>query len=122
MSRAITSAGVLVASLIGMATVCAIVWALLVQPTVYDCTDPGFIDYFTPGDWVHIAGGHPIAVVPRIVHGRSMSEPDTIRQGWSVVGLWCLWSGFVSVSVLVSVAFARKTWVAGRERRERFAS
>ena len=50
--------------------------------------------------------GRPVAVVQHIVHHRSMSEPDTIKEGWSVTRLWHLWYAFVVGSVFISVILA----------------
>jgi len=110
MGRSSISAVVFVVSLVGTTIACAIIWEVFIHPNVYDCTDPGFIDYLTPGDWVHEAGGRPVAVVRDVVHARSMSEPDTIKQGWSIVRLWHLWYALVSASVLISLMFALLPW------------
>jgi hypothetical protein len=91
-----------------MTIFCMIGWAL-VADEVYDCTDPGFIDFLSPGDWVHSLPGHPVTTAQKIVHGRSMIEPDTIKQGWSEPGLWCLWFSFVGVSFAISFFLSRKT-------------
>ena len=114
MRLSLVSAAVFVASLIATTFLCAIFWEGFVRPNLYDCTDPGFIDYFSPGDWVHASGGQPVAVVQHVVHGRSMSEPDMIKQGWSVAGLWRLWYSFVSASILVSFTLGYLVWIAGR--------
>jgi hypothetical protein len=39
-----------------------------------------------------------------------MSEPDEIKEGWSITGIWCLWSAFVFFSILISGLFARWFW------------
>jgi hypothetical protein len=90
-----------VISMIVMTIVCTFIWEL-VADRLYDCTDAFGFDYWQPGNWVH---GH-IAVVHHVVHGRSMSEPDTIKEGWSVRGLWYLWYSFVFGSVFVSIVLA----------------
>ena len=96
--------------LIGMTIVCTVVWEFIADK-LYDCTDDGGPDYLCPGNWVH---GH-IAVVRQIVHHRSMSEPDTIKAGWSVAGLWCLWFLFVAVSLFVSIWLARIRWFSRQQ-------
>ena len=68
-------------------------------------TDSGGFDYLSPGDWVHRQG----AVVNHVVAGRSMSEPDTIKKGWSVAGLWGLWISFFAASLAISFGFTRTT-------------
>ncbi len=37
-----------------------------------------------------------------------MSEPDTIKQGWSVVGLWFVWFLFAGGSIAISSALAMR--------------
>lgn len=91
--------------------VCTVLWAQFVTDTLYNCTDPGWLDYLFPGHWVH----HPVAVA-HVVVGRSMSEPDTIKAGWSITGLWFLWFAVVGVSVLGSVLLARLPWIRTRQR------
>ena len=99
-----------------MTIVCSIGWTF-VAGELYDCTDPGFIDFLSPGDWVHSWPEHPVATVEKIVHGRSMSEPDSIKQGWTVARLWHLWFLFVGVSLVISVFLSRKTWISSSTMR-----
>ena len=94
-----------------MAVICSMVWGEFVTDRLYNCTDAIGFDYTHPGDWVHSGGTRPVAFVPHVVAGRSMSEPDTIKEGWSVTGLWCLWFSFVVVSLIVSIALARLRWI-----------
>src|SRR6476620_4884904 len=75
--------------LLAMTVACTIAWEVLINGTLYNCTDPGFLDFLSPGDWVHF--NHGVVYVPHIVTGRSMSDPDTIKEGWSVTRLWFLW-------------------------------
>jgi hypothetical protein len=93
-----------------MTIACAIVWQIL-GDKLYDCTDsvpiPG---YLTPGDWVHEVNDYPVMPVPHVAHGRSMSEPDTIKEGWTVFDLWCLWFSFVGVSLGISFFAACIPW------------
>lgn len=81
-----------------MTIICTILWEVFVNGQLYDCTDPGWLDFLSPGDWVHF--GHDVEYVPHVVAGRSMSDPDTIKLGWSVTKLWCLWFSFVGVSLV----------------------
>jgi hypothetical protein len=105
-----------VTSLLVMTIVCTIVWQTIVADRLYDCTDGGLFDYLTPGDWVHNFDGHSIVTVHQVVHHRDMSEPDTIKEGWSVTGLWFLWSLFVVNSVAVSILLALVPWTSsGRQ-------
>lgn len=103
--------------LVTMAVVCTIVWQL-VGDTLYDCTDDNMLGFLRPGCWVHRFNGHSIVVVHQIVHGRSMGEPDAIKEGWSVPRLWCLWFSFVVGSLAVSFVF---TWMIGIPRQARTA-
>ena len=82
--------------------ICTVIWEEFVIGNLYNCTDPGFLEYLTPGDWVH---RRPVAV-DHIVSGRPMSEPDTIKRGWTVSGLWGLWYSMVGASIFVSVWFS----------------
>jgi hypothetical protein len=91
--------------------ICTIAWEGLLAGKVYSCTD-GPTGYLTPGDWVHAHDGLPVAVVPKIIPPHDMSEPDTIKQGWSVAGLWCIWISFFIVSLVVSLVLARLPWLS----------
>jgi hypothetical protein len=91
-----------------MAFVCTWAWDAFINGKVYYCTDGGSLDFlFGVGDWVHNAES-VAQVAPR-----AMSEPDEIKTGWSISGLWCLWGGFVVVSVVISAVFAWMPWRAG---------
>lgn len=85
--------------------VCTAAWEA-VNERLYDCTDAFGFDYWQPGNWVH---GH-VAVVENVVHHRSMSEPDTIKKGWSVARLWNLWYLFVSLSLAASIVLGCVPW------------
>ncbi len=43
-----------------------------------------------------------------------MNDPDEIKKGWSVVGLWGLWLSFVGLSVIISFVLALLPWIPGR--------
>lgn len=90
---------------------CTALWGQFVTDQLYNCTDLGWLDFIFPGDWVH----HPVTVAG-VVAGRSMNEPDTIREGWSVAGLWCLWFSFVGLSLVISFLLARFPWIPSRQR------
>ena|SRR5690348_10128958 len=79
---------------------------------LYDCTDATLPGYLEPGHWVDAFDGHPVAVVPKIVHGRSMSEADTIKAGWRS-RLLGLWSVFFAFHLVVSVGLACVRWFPG---------
>ena len=93
-----------------MTIICTIVWQVFVTDRLYNCTDPGWLDFLFPGNWVHVHNNQPVAVVP-VITGGSMSDPDTIKQGWSVARLWYVWFSFVFVSVLISVVLAWILWI-----------
>ena len=81
-------------------------WEMCVNNTLYNCTDPGFLEYLSPGDWVH----GRVESVAQVVSGRSMNDPDTIQEGWTITGLWFVWASFVGVSLIVSISLARVPW------------
>ena len=85
-------------------------WEIFIKNHLYNCTDHLPLDYLQPGQWVH----HPVAV-QHVGVARSMSEPDTIKKGWSVPGLWLLWCFFVGGSVIVSLLLARLPWSMRRQ-------
>lgn len=112
MIRIFKSAVKFAIAMIVMAVVCAIVWDEFVAWKLYDCTDSlPFGGYLSPGDWVHSWTGHPVVTVHQVVHGRSMSEPDTIKEGWGIGSLWCLWFAFFGVSLVASILVARIRWI-----------
>jgi hypothetical protein len=86
-----------------MTIVCASIWGGVIDDHLYHCTDAVGLDYFQPGNWVH----GRIEYVKKIDVHRSMSEPDTIKDGWNVPGLWCLWLGLFGASLAVSHLLAR---------------
>ena len=96
-------------SLILTTIACTVGWEILVKSHLYNCTDDFPLDYWKPGQWVH----HPV-VVPHVTKGRSMSEPDTIKRGWSVSGLWRLWQSLVAGSLAISVFLTSLTWSMSR--------
>jgi hypothetical protein len=91
-------------SMLLMIFVSSIVWQDYVAKNLFDCTDDGYMSFWFPGDWVH--SNHGLIYVSHIVHGRSMGEPDAIKQGWTLTGLWYLWLAFLGGSFLLSAAFA----------------
>jgi hypothetical protein len=107
-----------IAAFFVMTILCTTAWELFVDNHLYNCTDGGFLDYLSPGDWVHEWEGHPIKVVPKVVLDRDMSNPDTIQEGWTVTGLWCLWYTFFAVSIIVSTALALVPWIPRRPVRD----
>jgi hypothetical protein len=89
---------------------CTWAWDSFLFGQVYNCTDAVGFDYLHPGDWVHSWEEHPVVVVSKIVPPHDMSDPDTIKEGWSVAKLWCIWILLFVSSFIVSVIFARAPW------------
>jgi hypothetical protein len=88
-----------------MATVIfTMIWGAFVTDRLYNCTDAVGLDYVQPGNWVH----GQVAFVRDVRAGRSMTEPDTIKEGWSRAGLWALWLTFFGCSVVVSALAAQR--------------
>ena len=81
-------AGKFVAAAFACTIASTVVWECFVAGTIYRCTDQGVLEFLFPGEWAHIHYG------------------DTLRAGWSMTGLWCLWYSFVIVSAVVSFTFA----------------
>jgi len=105
-----------IVSIIVMTIICTIVWQDFVTEYLYDNTDEnmmGFLDPFSGDFWIG-EGGFPVVTVQHVVHGRGMSEPDEIKEGWSIPKLWCLWFSFVVFSLVISIVFARVTWIPRR--------
>lgn len=88
MGEFIIRASKFVAALLVCTIASTFIWERFVAGTLYHCTDPGFLEFLSPGDWAH--GRHG----------------DTLRAGWSTTGLWWLWCSFLIVSVIVGLAFA----------------
>jgi hypothetical protein len=107
--RFLLSAVVFAVALAVTTVACTWGWERFVKNHLYNCTDDLPLDYWQPGHWVH----HPVAA-QHVTAGRSMSEPDTIRSGWSVGGLWSLWFSFAGGSVIVSLLLARLSWSMSR--------
>jgi len=89
MSGFISRASKFVAAIIVCTIASTLIWEQFVAGTIYHCTDPGYLDFLSPGHW-----------------GHAPQYGDTIRAGWSTTGLWWLWYSFIIVSVVVSITFA----------------
>jgi hypothetical protein len=112
MMRLIASLTIFVIALVLMLLACTAAWDACVNDRIYNCTDGGTLDFLFPGHWVH----NPV-VVHQIVGGRSISEPDQIKEGWSPVKLWCLWVSFMVAAVGASGCLAFVPWL-GRRRHD----
>jgi len=106
MNHAVKLVAKFLMSFVVMTIVCTVAWEA-VNELLYDCTDAFGYDYWQPGKWVH----GDITVVQQVVHHRSMSVPDTIKEGWSVAGLWFLWYSFVASSVIASIFITFLPWI-----------
>ena len=90
--------------------VCTILWDDCLNGTVYVCSDGGGWEYLIP-DWATIGNGSfPVIVVPRIQALNSMSDPDELKEGWTVARLWTVWYSFLGGSLLVSLLVASLPW------------
>ncbi|MEW6157175.1 MAG: hypothetical protein AB1813_07055 [Verrucomicrobiota bacterium] len=104
-ARAMVSLGVFGMSMVLVALVCTFAWDAFVNGKVYYCNDGGTLDFLIGvGDWVH----NPESVAQ--VVPRAMSEPDEIKDGWSITGLWWLWFAFVVASLAISALFSGMLW------------
>ena len=106
LTRSLGTVGVFAMSMLLMAFVCIWAWDAFVNGKLYYCTDGGSMDFIFGGHWVHDP-----ELVTHLVP-RPMDQPDEIKVGWSVTGLWSLWGGFVASSVLISALFAAVLWRA----------
>jgi hypothetical protein len=109
-TRVVGSVGVFFMSMLLLLFLYVPAWDALANGKLYYCTDGGTMDFILGpfgGGWVH----HPESVAH--VVPRPMEQPDEIKTGWSITGLWCLWGAFVGSSVLVSALFAVGLWRAG---------
>jgi hypothetical protein len=107
------SAAKFVIVMLAMTIACTIIWQDVVAEHLYDNTDEnmmGFLHPFFLDGWIG-QGKFPVVAVEHVVHGRSMSDPDEIKAGWSIPGLWCLWFSFFGVSVGTSIFLARRSWI-----------
>jgi hypothetical protein len=106
-----------VASLFVMTVICTVVWQDVVAEYLYDNTDDNMAGFFGPfyGDFWIGQGNFPVVAVPHVVHGRSMSDPDEIKDGWSIPKLRCLWFSFVAFSVIISIVLARRPRILRRQ-------
>ncbi|HZV35288.1 MAG TPA: hypothetical protein VFB72_12000 [Verrucomicrobiae bacterium] len=90
-----------------------VMWGVFVAPNLYNCTDDGptgIWGFVFPGmGWPH--GYYRVVQVKHIVPDMDMSHPDTIKAGWTMTGIWVLWSAFVTGSLLSALLVA--IWMCG---------
>ena len=99
--------------MLAMTIAFTIFWQDVVAENLYDNTDEnmlGFLHPFFLDGWIG-QGRFPVVTVEHIVHGRNMSDPDEIKAGWSIPGLWFLWLSLFSVSVGTGIFLARRNWI-----------
>lgn len=103
-----------------MTIVCTIVWEDVVTEYLYDNTDDNMMGFLSPffGDFWIGEGGFPVVAVQHVVHGRSMSDPDEIKEGWSVPKLFCLWLSFITISAFSSILLARIRWIPNQNTKQ----
>ena len=101
-----------------------IAWNELVDRSLYHCTDDLLeLDFVFPSSWVH----NSVAV--QDLHKPRSDGRDTIKEGWTVMDLWCLWSWMFLLSQLAIFSIGggwelmldryRKTgWRQRRKRRD----
>ena len=63
---------------------CIVLWETVVAQHIYHCSDPGFLEFLSPGNWYH-------------------AQYDTLKAGWTQTGLWILWSAMLTGSVIASI-------------------
>lgn len=103
------------ATLLVMTLICTIVWDNVVAENLYNDTDENMFGFLNPGDWVSGHNGQPIIAVDHIIHSASsMSDPDTIKKGWTVTDLWLVWLFFVANSLTISIGLALLPWMPRR--------
>jgi hypothetical protein len=112
MTKSVAKCGIV---MFAMMIISTIAWQVFIPGRLYDCSDDNMAGFLRPGDWIH----HPVSV-PHIVLSKTMSEPDTIKAGWSVAGLWGLWFSFVGASLVVSIALARVQWIPRRRQEQAY--
>ncbi|WP_159435071.1 hypothetical protein [Rubritalea squalenifaciens] len=94
MKRVLTFTFMFMLSLLLMAGV----WGYCVNGVVYHCTDGLWLDFFSPGQWVH----EPVERVIAVDRAAGMGEADSMLYGWSVGRLWLLWGGMVAMCLSLS--------------------
>jgi hypothetical protein len=103
--RIVFACGVLVSGLAAM----TIAWDYIFPGRIYFCTDETGFGFWTPGEWVH----GEVEYVPDIDTLRPMSEPDVIKAGWSLPGLWAVWSGMIGCVTVGAIVTPRLLGGAG---------
>ena len=95
MRQIVLKAAKFLVALVGCTVLCTIFWETVVAGGIYHCSDPGFLQFLKPGDWIH-----------GDVVGKDAHYGDTLRRGWSMTSLWILWYSLVAASIGLSA------WIA----------
>jgi hypothetical protein len=96
-------------AMIGMTIVCTALWDELLNGKVYGCSDGGNADYWMLS-WAGIGNGNYSVATVKTINITSMSDPDELKEGWSVARLWSVWYSFFGASLMVSFFFASLPW------------
>jgi hypothetical protein len=105
------------AFLVGVFTIpLAIAWEAIFPNKIYYCTDNVLLDYITPGDWLH----GEIEYVDDIASAmdRTMSDPDVLLRGWTVGGLWLVWTAMFGSSLAAGLFLAKFPWFSAAPDQE----
>lgn len=86
----------------------SIAWDSIFPGMIYHCTDDVWLEYLTPGDWVHGEVEY-VDDVPSAMD-RTMSDPDVLLRGWTVGRLWIVWTAMFGSSLAVGLFVARFRW------------
>jgi hypothetical protein len=86
----------------------SIAWESIFPGKIYHCTDDVWLEYLTPGDWVHgeieYVDDVPLAM------SRTMSDPDVLLRGWTVGRLWMVWAAMFGSSLALGLFLAKFRW------------
>ena len=103
------------ATLFFTTVITTMVWEHFVEDHIYSCSD-GVMCYPIPADLLALTHDEwPLKFVPEIVRPTSMSDPDLIKEGWTVGELWILWAVFLNLSLAISTTLASRPWPFSKE-------
>jgi hypothetical protein len=82
------------------ATACTVIWQYHVADNLYNCTDPGWLDFLVgPTGWVQGS-----------VVGQPGDYGDTIRDGWTFGSIKMLWYSMIGACVVVTLITSCRPW------------
>jgi hypothetical protein len=108
-AKVLISTALFFTAMLIMTILCTVLWDTWLNGKVYGCPDGGTCDYWLLS-WAAIGNGNYPAVTVDRIHISSMSDPDQLKTGWSVVRLWVIWFSFFGGSLLVSFLLASLPW------------